>query len=279
MAWIEQTKKGSRKSGGPQYYLQDLASNSRDLLRVRGRWPVRIWTPYGIVDSGLVAVSSAIGSVGHDRVQSGRAVPSVADQVAAWYRLDRNDVERIEFADSFDRDAFVICPTYVQFFGRKRRLTLQKDAHPLSVIAGHHSAVIGEHLGMLRQREARLLKWAGNELDLIVGEHEVSRRDVDERDLLRASGALAVVGIRLGPYRVRGIDCPDARIGLCGYPSYPCPVEVEEASSGFLAQHHEAHRATRVLVLCMRHTAREILRDYVDVVELRELSKLVREVA
>ncbi|MBI1900974.1 MAG: hypothetical protein HYS13_07670 [Planctomycetia bacterium] len=69
MAWIEQTKKGSGKSGGPQYYLQDLQKHVREGLRARERYPVTLWTPYGVVATGLQAVSSSVGRVGHDRVQ------------------------------------------------------------------------------------------------------------------------------------------------------------------------------------------------------------------
>ena len=68
MAWIEQTKKGSRRSGGPQYYLQGLTEAVQAALEALERCPIRLWTPYGVVESGLEAVSSSIGSVGHDRV-------------------------------------------------------------------------------------------------------------------------------------------------------------------------------------------------------------------
>lgn len=279
MAWIEQTKKGSRQSGGPQYYLQDLSDTTRDLLRLKRRFPVRLWTPYGVVDSGLTAVSSVIGSVGHDRVQSGRRVPSVADQIAHWYSLNRNDIETIEFSDSFDREAFVICPSHVRFRGKKRNLTLEKDVHPLSIISGHHSALFRANTARACRSEDPLASWAAGQLDEIVNDHDPGIRDLDERDLLRASGALHVLGIRLGRYRTRGIDCPEGAITLCGHPSYPCQIEVEERSSGFQASHHAQHRSQRVLVLCMFHDAQQVVRDYVDVVELREFAKLLRGVA
>jgi len=280
MAWIEQTKKGSRKSGGPQYYLQDLSDNGRELLKARQRCPVRLWTPYGVVDSGLTAVSSAVGSVGHDRVQSGRRVRSIADQVAYWYCLDRSDIETIEFADSLDREAFVISPTKVRFFGkRKRPLILQKDSLPLSVISGHHSTVIKQNAVVVQESDPHLTNWARQQLISIVSDHSTDCRDLDERDLLRASGSLEVFGIRLGRYRCKGIDCPDGTISLCGYPPYPCQIEVEEHSNGFLAEHHAGHRSQRTLVLCMDHDARQVAQDYVDVVELREFAAILREVA
>jgi len=127
MAWIEQTKKASSKSGGPQYYLQEINQHNKAILRQFGKRPVRLWTPYGVIDSGLMAVSSSVGSVMHDRVQSGRRVPNVADQIANWFGLNRADIETIEFEDSFDHDSFVIKPSHVKFFGHKGRRTLYPD--------------------------------------------------------------------------------------------------------------------------------------------------------
>jgi hypothetical protein len=90
MAWIEQTKKASIKSGGAQYYLQGLTDHTQTMLREFRRRPVRLWTPYGIIESGLEAVSSALGAVGHDRIQTGgrRGVRNVADQIAYWFNLN-----------------------------------------------------------------------------------------------------------------------------------------------------------------------------------------------
>lgn len=68
MAHIEQTKKASRKSGGPQYYLQGLEEHVAAWLEKKRRCPVVLWTPYGAIVSGLEAVSSKEGKVGHDRV-------------------------------------------------------------------------------------------------------------------------------------------------------------------------------------------------------------------
>jgi hypothetical protein len=271
MAWIEQTKKASRKSGGPQYYLQDLSDTTRDLLVQRGRCPIRLWTPYGVRDSGLTAVSREVGRVGHDRVQSGRAAPSVADQIAHWYCLNRRDIERIEFADSFDRDAFVIRPTHSKFFGRRTRKVLYPDSHPLTVVANHRAPLIVQQLRRGGGLDRRWREWVQAQLREIVADHEKGEPNVDERDLLRASGALERLGIKIGMYRSRGIDCPDARFELCGYPPYPCQVEIEERSSGFLAPQHRAHRRERVVVLCMSHDAPQVLQAYVDVIELREL--------
>lgn len=279
MAWIEQTKKGSRKSGGPQYYLQDLKETSSALLEKLARRPVRLWTPYGVVDSGLIAVSRRVGSVGHDRVQSGGKVPSIADQIAYWFGLNRADIERIEFDDSLDANCFVIRPSQVKFFGRKARKTIYPDTSPLTVISGRHSALLVQHLLSDVDHRRRCRNWVKQQLDSLVREHEKALRNVDERDLLRASGALDKLGVYLGMYRRQGIDCPDATFAFCGYPAYPCPVEIEERSSGFLATHHSKHRRERLVLLCMVHDAPEVLQGYVDVIELRELGRMLEEVA
>lgn len=277
MAWIEQTKKSSRKSGGPQYYLQGLRAATQAALESFGRCPVRLWTPYGVVESGLEAVSRRLGSVGHDRVQSGRRVASVADQIAHWFRLRKSDIETLEFDDSFADRAFVIRPSRVKFFSRKPIRTLFSPDHPLSVTPAAQSELFASHLRHGVDRSER--SWVRDQLKEIVDEHDSSPPDLDERDLLRVSGALSKVGVRLGPYRSRGIDCPDARFELGGYPAYACPVEIEERSAGFLAPHHDRHRAQRVVVLCMYHDAPATLREHVDVIELRALARLLDNVA
>jgi hypothetical protein len=132
----------------------------------------------------------------------------------------------------------------------------------------------------LRNPEIKLeLRWVRDQISELVQQHENRPKDVDERDLLRASGALSKVGIDLGMYRRSGIDCPNARFALGGYPVYGCPVEIEEYSSGFLAKHHRKHREQRVVLMCMFHDEPMVARNYVDVLELRELSRILTQVA
>lgn len=282
MAWIEQTKKGSRKSGGPQYYLQGLSQNSGELLRRRRRCPVRLWTVYGIVETGLVAVSRNVGQVGHDRIQRAARqskAASIAEQVAHWYLLRSSNVETIEFADSLDDDAFVISPTRITFYRGRRPQRIEKDSHPLSLTANHRSALLLEHFRSRREVCATCRPWAAGQISGLVADHRGASGNVDERDLLRAGGALDKLGISLGLYRSKGVDCQDSAFRLCGYPRYACPVEIEERSRGFLAKHHVRHRRQRLVVLCMEHDAPEVLSGYTDVIELRELARVIGEPA
>jgi hypothetical protein len=280
MAWIEQTKKASIKSGGPQYYLQGLSDHVQQSLAHFLRRPVRLWTPYGIVESGLTAVSSEVGSVEHDRVQSGRKVPSIANQLANWYSLNWNDIETITFDDSFDSDShIVIKPRDVKFRGKARRKPVFPDENPLTVIRGRHGSLLVEHLHRMKEDHKWCFPWATEQLESIVAEHKTESKNVHEFDLLRASGALDKLGIHLGMYHGKEIDCPFAAFKLCEYPQYKCPIEVESASSGFLDPHHAKHRRQRVVVLCMAHNAPQTLAGYVDIIELQELAKLLRDVA
>jgi hypothetical protein len=279
MAWIEQTKKGSIKSGGPQYYLQDLSDNSKELLRARGECPVKLWTPYGIIQSGLVAVSSVVGKVGHDRVQRRGAGGTIAHQVAHWFGLRETDIERIDFEDSFDDDSFVVRPSRVKFFDRTNPKNVYPDSNPLTMVPGHRSPFLLEQIRELKDWSSEEFEWVRGQIGSMEEQHTRKRMNVDERDLLRSSGALHRLGVNLGMYHTKEVDCPEATFSFSGLPAYPCPVEIEEESHGFAANHHAKHRKQRIVVLCMEHNDRGVMRGYVDVLELKELSRAMRETA
>ena len=52
---LQQTKKGSIKSGGPQYYFHDLDDSILVYLRKKGAVPVALVTPYGATRSKFFA--------------------------------------------------------------------------------------------------------------------------------------------------------------------------------------------------------------------------------
>jgi hypothetical protein len=113
----------------------------------------------------------------------------------------------------------------------------------------------------------------------LVEQHAQAKENVDERDLLRASGALSRLGLELGLYRCRDVDCPDAVFSFKGFPEYPCPVEIEERSSGFMEGHHKGHWGKRMVVLCMEHDEPAALRGYTNVIELAAVDRLLKEIA
>lgn len=282
MAHIEQTKNGSRKSGGPQYYLQDVSPATRTMLDRFGRVPVRLWIPYGMIESRLTAVSSSVGRVGHDRIQSGGRVPSVADQIAGWFALTRANIERIEVDDHFDEEGMlVLLARRVKFFNKTRKQNLLYDSHPLTIIRTHRSPVLIEHLQDRSRFSKTCRVWIRDQISAIVADHKHNTKHLNEYDLLRASGALDKLGIQLGSYRSKGIDCPHASFTFDGFPTYACPVEIERNSSGFDAPHHRraGHHKQRLVVLCMKHDSPGVLRPYVDIIEMIELERLLNDAA
>ena len=113
---LQQTKAGSRKTGGPQYYFHDLTEPIKHYLRQKGACPVVLQTPYGIAESPFVAVGRdhkllpngrvVSGRVGHDRVQqSTGADESIGEAIRYWYDLTRGrDFERIDVDVRIDKE-------------------------------------------------------------------------------------------------------------------------------------------------------------------------------
>jgi hypothetical protein len=75
---LQQTKAGSRATGGPQYYFHSIPGPIKSFLRSKGACPVVVQTPYGIARSSFMAVDRdhkpdsdnkpIPGKVGHDRI-------------------------------------------------------------------------------------------------------------------------------------------------------------------------------------------------------------------
>jgi hypothetical protein len=54
---LQQTKRDSRASGGPQYYFHNLTDPIKTYLRAKGAVRVALVTPYGATKSDYFAVS------------------------------------------------------------------------------------------------------------------------------------------------------------------------------------------------------------------------------
>src|SRR5262245_19902886 len=103
---LQQTKRGSRGTGGPQYYFHDLTDPVKTFLRKKRAVRVALVTPYGATKSEYFAVSTdrkldsnhkpILGNVGHDRIQQGQAAESIGESIRLWYRLPPSDFERID---------------------------------------------------------------------------------------------------------------------------------------------------------------------------------------
>src|SRR5437588_719862 len=102
---LQQTKRESRGSGGPQYYFHELTDVVKTYLRSKGAVRVALVTPYGATKTDYFAVSTdrkldgqqkpIPGNVGHDRIQQGRAAQSIGEAIRLWYNLAKGNFERI----------------------------------------------------------------------------------------------------------------------------------------------------------------------------------------
>jgi hypothetical protein len=53
---LQQTKRGSRDSGGPQYYFHNLSDAVKTYLRKKGAVNVALVTPYGATKTDFYAI-------------------------------------------------------------------------------------------------------------------------------------------------------------------------------------------------------------------------------
>jgi len=261
---LQQTKVGSRESGGPQYYFHDVPEHVKEFLRKRGACPVVLQTPYGIARSQFMAVDRdhklsgpnkvVPGKVGHDRIQQGGGEQSIGEAIRHWYGLKAGrDFYRIDVDVSIHTEGhFILIPTGVMMQGAARMQTLEKVPAPLSFHHDHQSKIWKEQIDRQRKDSRSRLAWAASQIDRVVADN-AHTKNILEADLLRASGALSLLGLTLGPYLGKGYDCLESRFEFSTLPAYPCPVEVKKRSSGFKYQITRYTRLPRAVVLCMVH--------------------------
>lgn len=117
---LQQTKRNSIESGGPQYYFHDLSDAVKVHLRQKGGVRVALVTPYGATKTEYFALSAdkkldakqklVPGNVGHDRIQQGRAAQSIGEAIRLWYGLPKGDFERVDVDIEMRDDAFYLTP-------------------------------------------------------------------------------------------------------------------------------------------------------------------------
>jgi hypothetical protein len=281
---LQQTKSGSRDSGGPQYYFHSIPGHVKEFLRNRGACPVVLQTPYGIAKSSFVAVDRdhklsggkpVPGRVGHDRIQQGSGDQSIGEAIRHWYGIKGGrDFERIDVeAVIHDDGHFILIPTAVRLRGASRTHVLEKVTMPLSFHRDYQSKLWRQQIARRRAESPVDIQWAAAQINRVVADHR--REDVKhvlESDLLRASGALSLLGLELSAYLGKGYDCLQSTFQFGGMPLYPCPVEVKNRSKGFTYQVTRYTKLPRAVVLCLDH---DLVNppDHIDVVELATLAQ------
>jgi hypothetical protein len=286
---LQQTKRESRRTGGPQYYFHDLTEEVAQYLRAKKGVPVALVTPYGATPSKFFAVSGEAklrsdgsvtsGRVGHDRIQQAGAPESIGEAIRRWYKLQPGDFERIDLDVQIIDGKFYVSPLNCKYAGRPRPVAIQKPEHPLSFNDRFRSQLWRRQLDWVRKERPAFWSWSLKEICRVAAAHADRPKppNVQEQDLLRASGPLHTLGVELGPYVGRGFDC-EGCFQFLNFESYTVPVEIKKRSSGFKYQQkrYSQTQLSRVVVLCSEHDMLNVPAN-VDVIELKELCQFLVE--
>jgi hypothetical protein len=283
---LQQTKRGSIATGGPQYFFHGLSAPVKTYLRAQGAVSVALMTPYGATKTDYLAVSTdrkldrlqrpIPGNVGHDRIQQGRAAQSIGEAIRRWYSLPTGDFERIDVdIDIGDDDAFYLTPLKFKYAGRKASHEIPTTDRPLTFSTTYVSPFWKLQLQEADKRNQGIVAWSLQEICRIVRDHSPGSRlpHIQEPDILRASGPLKHLGMTIGGYVGKGYDCI-TEFSFLRYPTYSVPVEIKRNSSWFHYQQKKYGKdeLSRAVLLCAIHDHKQVPKN-IDVIELRALCK------
>ena len=281
---LQQTKVESRSSGGPQYYFHDIPEYVKMYLRKHKACPVVLQTPYGLAKSPFVAVDRdhklgkdgkpIPGKVGHDRIQQGSSEQSIGEEIRYWYNLDEGtDFERVDVEAIIHPEGhFILVPTQVKMRGQTRSKVIEKIHNPLSFHKDYQSKLWRKQIESRSKESPGELRWAADQIRRIVaGHYREGAKNILESDLLRAAGALSMIGMQLSPYLAKGYDCIDSTFVFKSLPQYSCPVEIKNRSRGFNYQITKYTKLPRAVVLCMEHNLVNPP-EHIDIIELTVLA-------
>ena len=240
-------------------------------------------TPYGATKTNYFAVSAEHkldkdkrtikGKVGHDRIQQGLAGESIGEAIRKWYLLKNGDFDWIDIDVQTIDDAFYLTPLKVRFSNSGKGRDITGVHNPLTLTTEYASPFWKEQIGNV---EKKLVAWSLGEIDRIVSDHRKPKKaHILEADLLRASGPLNHLGLKLGPLRGKGYDCRDSVFQFLRYPSYIAPVEIKRESKDFKYQQgkYGKEELSRAVILCAFHNLRNTPRN-IDVIELNAFEHL-----
>jgi hypothetical protein len=286
---LQQTKRDSRGSGGPQYYFHNLSLPIKAYLRDEGAVRVALVTPYGPTRTDYFAVSKkhkldqhlkpVAGSVDHDRIQQGRAAESIGEAIRVWYGLPAGDFERIDVdIDTIDDDLY-LTPLKYKYADEPRTTEIPRIERPLTFTKSYKSAFWTQQLARINQTRPGMVSWALGEICRVVRDHlpKVRLAHVQEADLLRASGPLKHLGLSLGGYVGKGYDCL-SEFAFLKHPAYPVPVEIKKHSQNFHYQQKKYGKEllSRAVVLCAIDDHKQMPKN-IDVIELQALCDYAKQ--
>ena len=285
---LQQTKRGSRGTGGPQYYFHNLTGAVKTYLREQGAVRVALVTPYGATKSDYFAVSKdhklgekqklVPGNVGHDRIQQGQAGESIGEAIRIWYKLPPGDFERINIDIEIIDDVFYLTPLTYKYANGAKEKEIRRIERPLTFTQDYVSPLWVQQLVLLSKKQADLVAWSLEEICRVVKDHRSISKlaHIQETDILRASGPLRHLGVSLGGYVGKGYDCV-TEFSFLNYPAYSAPVEIKRNSRDFRYQQRKygKEQLSRAVVLCAIHDHKQMPRN-IDVIELEAMCQCAR---
>jgi hypothetical protein len=278
---LQQTKRGSIATGGPQYFFHDLSGPVLTYLRAEGAVRVALVTPYGATKSDFFAVGKdhklvspdgkvTIGKVGHDRIQKGKASGSIGEAIRDWYRLNVGNFERIDVDVQIVEDIFYVRPLRCKYASYPRTIELPVVERPLIFTLDYQSRFWRQQIESI---DRALALWSLDEICRIVKDHRPATKlaHIQETDILRASGPLRHLGLALGGFVGKGYDCL-SRFEFGKLPPYDVPVELKRDSTGFMYQQRKYGKdeLSRAVVLCATHGHKQVPVN-IDIIELDAL--------
>ncbi len=286
---LQQTKKGSIDTGGPQYYFHDLSDAVKTYLRAKGAVRVALVTPYGATKTDYFAVSTdrklnaqqkpVPGSVGHDRIQQGRAAQSIGEANRLWYKLPTGNFDRIDVDIEIRDDAFYLTPQNCKYASGKSTREIPTVERPLTFNRSYVSSFWKLQLQEVEKKQRGIVAWSLREICRVVKDHLPESRlaHIQEPDLLRVCGPLKHLGMTIGGYVGKGYDC-ETEFSFLKHPPYTIPVEIKRSSSGFKYQQQKygKDQLSRAVVLCAIHDDKQIPKN-IDVIELQALCEHSKE--
>lgn len=284
---LQQTKRGSRLTGGPQYYLHKLTPPVKEYLRTKGIARVALVTPYGATLSNYVALSKdrklnstrelVEGNVGHDRIQQGGAGESMGEAIRKWYGLLSGDFERIDVDIEIRDEAFYVAPILCKYVASEKAECIAKPERPLTFTMNYRSDFWMSQLRRIARKDGPIVWWSIEEIRRIARDHQRGTKlaHIQETDILRASGPLKHLGMTLGGFVGKGYDCK-TDFQFLDHPTYNVPVELKRDSSGFRyqLQKYGKDELSRAVILCATHGEKKNILPHIDIIELVALAEI-----
>lgn len=286
---LQQTKRDSRESGGPQYYFHNLSDAVKTYLRKKGAVKVALVTPYGATKTDFFAISKdhklnprgqvVAGSVGHDRIQQGKADSSIGEAIRKWYNLGKGDFEKIEVDIEFFDDCFYLTPLKTKYVSKDKEVSLTRVDRPLTFSHQYVSPFWKSQLSYLKKYHKQVdVLWAMKEICRVISATKEKVPHLQEPDLLRTSGSLKLLGLALGPYVGKGYDCL-SQFSFHDYPKYTVPVEIKKYSKGFSYQQNKygKEELSRAVILCAVNDIKYV-QPNIDIIELDAMCSYIGNV-